>query len=344
MVAPLVAVIIINWNNWEDTLECLESLYQTDYPNFKVILLDNHSRDDSVEKIYAYLLGETEISSPFFDYNPHNKPLKFTTYSPDDPGNELFENDLIFIENDRNQGFTGGNNRAIKVAINELKPDYILLLNNDTVVSQDFLTELVRTVHEDDKIGFAGPKTYYYDYKSRIDVINFAGGYLNFKTGHSQSIGVDEVDKGQYDTLRSVDYVEGSCLLVKTRVLQEIGLLDPVFFAYWEETDLCMRGRRAGYDSVLVPQARIWHKISSSTPTPERLYYYTRNKFYFMKKHATPTQYRSFLLYFFGFLFWKMNLTLLIDGIVDRESPLHNYFIKGVRDGLKGPQGQGGPG
>ncbi|MEN6330238.1 MAG: glycosyltransferase family 2 protein [Methanobacteriaceae archaeon] len=345
---PLVTVIIINWNRGRDTIECLESIYQIDYPKFQVVLLDNSSSDDSLQQIRDYCQGKITVSSPYFNYQSTNKPLKFGEYSKGQfttgDGVSDVSHDLLLLKNDRNQGFAEGNNLAIEFSIQNLKPDYILLLNNDTVVEEEFLTELVKAAQNSDQIGFAGPKIYYYDYQGRKDVINFAGGYLNLNTGHSQSIGVGEVDTGQYDTLRRVDYVEGSCLLVKTPVLEEIGLLDPSFFAYWEETDLCTRGHQAGYDSVMVPQARIWHKISSSTPTPDRLYYYTRNKFFFMKKHASPGQYRNFLFYFFGFLFWKMNLTLLIDGIVDHETPHHKYFIKGVRHGLKGPQDQGGPG
>jgi len=106
---PKVAIIIVNWDGWEDTIECLESLYRIDYPNYEIIIIDNHSQDDSVRRIKDYSEGK----------------------------------ELTIIENEDNYGFAEGNNIGIRYALKYLKPKYILLLNNDTVVDKDFLKELI---------------------------------------------------------------------------------------------------------------------------------------------------------------------------------------------------------
>ena len=172
---PQVAIIILNWNGWQDTIECLESLYQTKYENFRVILVDNASTDDSLKNIRNYLKGKLEIHSEYFKYRKENKPIQFTEINYDEHRDIKIRTDadLIIIKNQENQGFARGNNIGIRAALKNADPKYILLLNNDTVVSPDFLIELVKTVESDHKIGFTGPKTYLYDDK---DVIQAAGG------------------------------------------------------------------------------------------------------------------------------------------------------------------------
>ena len=137
---------------------------------------------------------------------------------------------------------------------------YILILNNDTVVDKSLLDNLVVQAESDKMIGFVGPKTYYYNYHGRTDVINFSGGRLDIWRGNSYPIGYQEIDLGQYDTITSVDYVEGSCFLARTELFEKIGYFDKNFFTYWEETDLCMRAIKAGYRLVYMPGAKIWHK------------------------------------------------------------------------------------
>ncbi len=264
---PKVAIIILNWNRKDDTIECLESIKQITYPNYWVLLVDNGSTDGSVE---------------YFKTRYHN---------------------IEIIENKNNVGYAEGNNIGIRTAINN-GADYVLLLNNDTVVDPDFLDELVKVVQSDPRIGFAGPKVYYYDYNRKKDIINFAGGKLDIWKGRTYHIGLNEVDNGQFNEIKEVDYVEGSCILLRKEVIKKIGLFDPVYFAYWEDNDLCMRGYRAGYISIFVPGAKIWHKISASNINRNKIYFLTRNQFWFVKRYATWNQYILFLLYFFFFELW----------------------------------------
>ena len=265
---PTVLIIVLNWNGKEDTVECLESLNHISYPNYEVIVVDNGSTDDSVEQLKA-------------------------RYP-----------EIKVIENQENLGFGEGYNVGIRTALQE-NTEYVLLLNNDTIVDPRFLDELTNVAELDPRVGFAGPKIYFYDNdgRGRRDRINGAGTKLSMWTGRVWHVGENEIDSGQYDQVRLVDYVIGACLLVKTRVVTEIGLLDSKFFTYWEDVDWCYRGCNAGYTSVYIPQAKIWHKYGASSGGAPNIYYLIRNRFWFMRRNALKRQYFTFLLRFFLYEF-----------------------------------------
>jgi GT2 family glycosyltransferase len=124
------------------------------------------------------------------------------------------------------------NNIAIKFALRIFRPKYVLLLNNDVVVDENFLTELVRHMESDQKIGITGPKVYYYNFYGRRDVINFAGEDLIIWKGQGIRYGFNEIDKGQHDLIRNVNKIDGACMLIRSDVFRAIGLLDPDYFAY----------------------------------------------------------------------------------------------------------------
>ncbi len=154
-----VSIIILNWNGWEDTIECLESLYQINYPNYDVIVVDNGSQNESVEMIKNYASGELSVESDFFEYKKFNKPIKIFEYSAKELEslqiiNENYynldsNNKLILIKNEVNSGFSEGNNIGINFSLQFLNSNYILLLNNDTVVDKNFLNELVKFADTD---------------------------------------------------------------------------------------------------------------------------------------------------------------------------------------------------
>ncbi len=334
---PKVSIIILNWNGWEDTVECLESLLKIEYDSYDIVLVDNGSSNESIQKIKEYCRGEMEVKSEFFKYSKDDKPLKVAEYFEDDlnkvSAEEIKElsskRNLFLIKNHKNHGFAEGNNIALEFAKEKLDPDYFLLLNNDTVVDKDFLKELVKVGNTSNKIGAVGPKIYYYDYKGRKDVINFAGQKVNLYTSSGKRYGMNEVDTGQRDSIWRTDYIEGSCLLVKKEVIEEVGMLDAKYFAYWEETDFCIRIRNRGYILFYVPSSKIWHKVPVSSPSKLKAYYLTRNRFIFMKKHARPVEYTIFLMVF-ALKFTYLSLDLLYNGGMD----VYLSFLKGIKDGL----------
>jgi GT2 family glycosyltransferase len=257
---PKVSIILLNLNGYEDTQDCLKSLRQVQYPNFDVIVVDNGSDDDSFARL------QTEFP------------------------------DIRLLGSKVNLGFTGGNNLGIEDALCH-EAAYVLLLNNDTVVEPNFLTHLVQVGERDPRIGILGPKIFYASEPQRIW---FAGGYVRYGTGACGHLGQDQLDQdGKFSRIADTPFITGCALLVKSAVLQEVGLLDLRLFIYWEDADFCMRVRKAGYRCVFVPKARIWHKVSQTCGLESSftLYLGTRNQLTWTAKHI-PFPYKPGALSF----------------------------------------------
>ena len=304
MTYPKVSIIILNWNGLEDTIECLESLKKITYPNYEVILVDNGSRGND-----AQVLQE-----------------KFSDY-------------IRLIKNDKNYGYAKGNNIGIRHALSNSQPDYILLLNNDTVVDPEFLTEMVKLAEADHAIGLGGARIYSYDRPAEVQ--HFIRGKINLWRGAAipllsvvaEKIKKRESNKEQWDQIKEVDWVTGCSILIKSAVIESIGLLDEDFFLYGEDVDYCARVTKHGYKITYVPKAKVWHKLGQSTKTTTEIacYYRVRNRFRFMRKHATRWQYQCFQIYFFGFYFWLATGYYLI---YLHSLSLLTSFYRGVKDGL----------
>lgn len=308
VVQPKVSIIILNWNRLDDTMECLESLKKIIYPNYDVILIDNGSSGNDAEVLKS----------------------KF--------GNEVF-----FIANDKNYGFTGGTNIGIKYALENSQPEYILSLNNDTTVEPQFLNRLVEAAGSDTSIGIAGPKVYYYDTPDRILSL---GLRVIRNIGIAYSVGKGKIDSNSISRRSDIDYVD-TCFLIKADVIRQIGLFDESYFCFWEDADYCFRARKAGYKTICVHEAKIWHKKQIKKKTIDRLsegmnvsesvqYYNTRNALRFMRKYATRRQYLFFLVFLFGFYFWLMLFVLLL---FYRQPKRFYSFFSGIKDGLLGKSG-----
>jgi GT2 family glycosyltransferase len=291
-----------------------------------VIIVDNGSVDGSQQKIEEYARRNFDVRSSFVGNNSCNQPIQIYEDS------SRTQHGLILISNEDNYGFAEGNNIAIRVAL-ERNPRYVLLLNNDVIVSSDFLSELVRMASTSDLIGFAGPKIYYYDYHGRKDIIGSAGAYVHLWSASVSHIGHKQIDRGQFNESKTVDFLAGTCLLVKKEVIDRVGLLKSDYFTYWEDVEWCLRGRNAGFKSVSVPTARIWHKegVKKRERAPKAYYYFSRNMLLLVKEYAGTRQLVPFTL-FFSIQIWKMMLVSL----VYHDNPKEALFLlKGVMDGLK---------
>lgn len=320
---PKVAIIILNWNSWKNTIECLESLYQINYPNYEIILIDNGSKDDSVKKIEEYADGKIKVESKFFHYDFSNKPIKLIKPTNSRLPYPQFNKELILIENKVNYGFAEGTNVGLQFAQKQ-RADYVLLLNNDIVVDRRFLSELIDAAEQTPQIGVAGPTIYYYDRPSTVD---FAG----------EDLTLWRVKGREYCTKstkpREVDKIEGSCMLIRRSLLDKIGLLYPKFWVYWEETDLCFRTKKAGFKVVYLPKSEVWHKVAASSGGENnslRQYYLNRNRFLFAKRNLSLGDQAKFLVYFFGFEFW---LKTAVDLKYRKLDSVFTY-LRAVLDGL----------
>jgi len=269
---PRVSIIILNWNGWRDTVECLESVFQMTYPDYNVIVVDNRSEDDSIQKIKEYASGEIIPISPFFSYRRENKPIDYIEYTIDEAEdssvNLMFHETtrnkkLILIKNERNAGFSGGNNIAIRYALKNLEPDFFLLLNNDTVVHPEFLSELVKGASYDEKIAITCPKCYYYNYEGRTDITWFAGGEIDlWWYPFYRHIGIGQIDQLS-DGINDCDWVTGAAMMLSKTA--PIKFLDEQFFFGREDVDICIKTKSQGYRITVNYNAIIWHKVGSSS-------------------------------------------------------------------------------
>lgn len=315
--SPFVFVIVLMKDNWEDTLECLQSLQNLDYENCRIVLVDNGSDRVCYEKIIDWCKGKIFVETNFVKFKKENFPVHCIVYSKDEAekggdenkekeiGNLPFNRKLIFIRLDENLGFAGGNNIGIRYAMKK-GADFILLLNNDTVVSSDLISAMMRTMSKNKKIGIVGGKIYFY---KRPNILQEVGGakYYPF-IGVVRPIGRGKVERGQFSEDFEVDYASGCCSLVSKELIEEIGLLDESFFHYWEETDWNLRARRKRWKIVCSSKAKVWHKLSSTSgyKSPFSDYYFTRNSLILTKKY-----YPYFLPIVFLFNFYKFPIRII---------------------------------
>ncbi|MGP8022614.1 MAG: glycosyltransferase family 2 protein [Methanobacterium sp.] len=307
---PLVAIIILNWNGWPDTLECLESLFQINYPNFEVILVDNNSQDQSIQKIKEYCQGEIQVQSPFFQYQKNNKPIKIKLITNEESKfDSKIEKDLnlpsnqklTLIKNYENYGFAKGNNIAIKYSLQNLNPDYIFLLNNDTVVNPDFLTKMIQSAEEDVNIGILGPLIYYYDWNGRSNVVANLGGKVDIYKypGYYDLIKVS--NPGDYsENIIECDWVSGAALMMKISDMTIKYLNEKLFFGC-EDIDLAILLKKQGYKSIIVLNSHIWHKEGvsrkkRSSDSIKRALMEIKSNLTFLKAH-NPYYYQYLPLY-----------------------------------------------
>jgi GT2 family glycosyltransferase len=344
---PKVFIIILNWNGWEDTIECLESLCSISYPNYDVIIVDNNSQDDSLARIKAYATGEAAVESASRPHQCRIEPLHVTNYTrreaediqvtalskklPRESGNKASNGSFVIIENEQNFGYSEGNNIGMRYAL-KASAEYVLLLNNDIVVDKHFLTELVRAADKDASIGVIGPKIYWYD---APNVVQSTGARINFWTGRITFLNRgkrdDEIERLSVDTLLPSDFVTGACFLVKRNVIEEVGKLDPIYFCYGEDLDWCVRISRAGYRIVCDLDSKIWHKAWASTSKVKQFaeYYPHRNWVINARKHARVPQFISFLLLYPAYC---------IPGVLKaRQVGTIRHFVRGFIDGLFTP-------
>ena len=222
---PKVSIIVLNWNGCDDTIECLESLKKITYPNYEVIVVDNASSGNDVSIL-----------------------------------RERYSNYIQLIVNDQNYGYPEGNNIGMRSALAN-GADYLLLLNNDTVVDPQFVTELLKVAETDHSIGILGSKLYHYYHP---EVIQSAGGRIIWWLGLIRDYGIDEHDVGQHNKVSERDYVWGTSFLIKRSVLDTISFMNTYFYFGIEEYDYCTRAKRAGYKIVYVPESKVWHKFGAS--------------------------------------------------------------------------------
>jgi GT2 family glycosyltransferase len=273
---PFISIVILNYNGWKDTIECLESVLKNVYENYKIIIVDNASTNESIEKICSWMDGTLKIKLDVHKklknlvYPLEKKPLKYIFCTENNIFNmEVKEEKIIFISAEKNNGFSAGNNIGIKFAIEQGYSDYIWLLNNDTVVAQDTLKNLHSTYIDlqnmDVKIGLLGSKLLYYH---NPEIIQAVGGKFNKWTGLVKNIGMGKKKNELLNiTSLEIDYPIGASIFVSNENLHKIGLMNESYFLYYEELDWNIRASKKGFVSRTSEKGCLYHKQGASTKT-----------------------------------------------------------------------------
>lgn len=247
---PKVSIVLVNYNGARDTLECIDSLSNITYPNYQIIVVDNASSDDSVS-----IMSQGGFPN------------------------------MTLLEAGDNLGFSGGNNVGIRYAL-EKGTDYILLLNNDTIVTEDFLDKLVDSAKILENQAVITSKILY---AGEPDTIWYAGGEFNEKTGRVSHTHIGQKNDRQ-EQLREVTFISGCCMLFSVDTFSRIGELEESFFLYCEDLEYCCRAREKGVRLYYEPRSVIYHKVSASTGKASTLsvYYTVRNTQNIIESYVLP--------------------------------------------------------
>ncbi len=266
-----VAIVVLNWNSWIDTIECLESIFRIRYPDFRVVVVDNGSTDGSVDRIIKWAEGDY-VSLPVNAGPQHlvgapvPKPVQYAVRDVKDVEEGIEETTpLLIIKSGANLGFAGGNNVALRYLLKHDCWSYVWLLNNDTVVDPDALTALVLRMDESPRAGMCGSLLPYYDKPDTIWAQG--GGTYNHWLARSACIGNGlPLVKGfaRHEVEGVMKYVAGASILVSREFIEEIGLMCEDYFLYFEEPDWAFRCKHR-FGLVYAPESVVYHKVGMST-------------------------------------------------------------------------------
>lgn len=260
---PKVFISTISFNNNKVTNDLLESIEElkTDGVEIFIVVVDNASEEN------------------------YKTNKKYDTLT------------LKILRSEENLGFSGGQNLGIRYALDN-GADYILILNNDTLLDKNLILALIDSLNEN--VGIVTPKIYFakgyefhkdkYNEKEMGKIIWYAGGIMDWSNIIARHRGVDEVDKGKYETSEQTDFASGCCMFVKREVFGKIGLFDEKYFLYYEDNDFSQRAKIAGFDIGYQPKAVMWHKNAASaggSGSELQDYYITRNRLIFGFKYAS---------------------------------------------------------
>lgn len=342
-------IIILNYNRWIDTIECLESVLRNSYPNYNVVVIDNNSPNNSMEYIKTWAEGKLDTwikpDNPlrYLSYPPVKKPIPYVFYTRKEAekgGNVEKEKKLediisqnnaittkyplVLIQTGDNLGFVGGNNVGIRYILAKGNYEYIWLLNNDTVIDKDSLRYLISETKLNDRVDVVG--SIILDYTNPQLIREIGGGKI-YKilglVGIIRSIKKRKIYNETFNRCQrlKIDYVSGCSLLILIKVIEEVGLMGEEYFLYWEDADWCKRIKISGYTIGYSNMSKIWHKKGLSSSQYIRAYYNRRNSLIFFKKF-----YPKYLFY----------LQVILNPIISILIGIKNMDIHYIKGALRG--------
>ena len=295
-----VAIIILNWNGANDTIECLESVLKSSYKNSTIFLVDNNSQDGSLDKIVSWMEGglqNIDTQFPEIVLPMVTKPLKYTLVESNNGRlNCTIDSEIkiILVKNHENLGFAKANNQVIRYVLkNNLEYDYFYLLNNDTISDRGSISNLVNTMEMQGDIGISSSCVKNYFSPEKIDQ---AGGKLRFwgKTKYYKKIKTNEI--------KQVTFVNGCSLLIRKSLIMKYGMLTEKYFFGEEDMELSLRMKKNNVKLVSVATSVVYHKVSRSTKLLfsddyKKGFAHRLNRLVNMKSYKSPISW-NFLLFF----------------------------------------------
>lgn len=290
--APVVWVVVLNWNRPEDTRLCVESLQVSDYPALRILVVDNGSDENKYEELCAAVRG------------------------------------VEVVRSEDNLGFAAGNNIGIRHAL-ERDADYVLLVNNDTVIDPKMVGMLVEVMERDSAFGVAGPIIYYMD---QPEDVWFAGYRIK---GELYVLRRGLRLEPPLQPIEEVDFVSGCGMLLRREMVEGVGMFSPEYFMYYEDLDLCLRAKRAGWRIACVTGASMWHKVSASSggsESPMKQYHQVRSSLIFYRRYTRGVMFVVNMGLRLAHAAYSL-LRYLIRGTLNLAM-LRHYF-RGVKEGVQ---------
>ncbi len=315
-----IFIIILNYNCWQDTIECLESVFKNEYPDFNVVVVDNNSPDNSMDYIKAWADGKLNVWIPpenplrYLSFPPVKKPIFYNYFNlkKDKFPERIKFGKFTLIQTGENRGFAAGNNAVIKLLLEKQEMGFVFLLNPDVIVDKNTFKELVRcAVSKDEVYGVS-----MYDYNIPSNLLFLGGAEI-------QPFGTIKFVK-TLDQVNNLDYISGAAFFTHIENFAKNGLLPEEYFLYWEETDWCTKAKMSGMKMKVCKNAKCYNKGGKSVGRGSYLseYYYTLNSLKFHKKYFPE---RVKLIEFFSIL-------RMVKRLFYGKFALYKAIIKAIKD------------
>lgn len=344
---PKTFILILNWNGWEDTVQCLESVVLSTCPVKRIVVIDNGSTDDSVYRIESWaaanIPGRTGYTAQILPLRTHSRGM---TQPEESLKGEYQTAPLVIIRTGANLGFAGGNNVGIRYALTK-GADYILLLNNDAFFrSPETLSVMVNFMEKTPRAGACGARLFYPDGLPQQSYGNFPSALRTLaflfplykllpqnwlkNVRRSNIIPEDSVQQPI-----PIDWPSGACLMIRSKMIEDVGLLDERFFLYVEETDWCFRMRAKSWDRYYLPQAEVIHTFGGSVnnAAESMQHYHLESQITYFRKHFSKP---VLLIIIAGYLlrslfsicYWKVAAMVQSGSVRDKSLSNLNYWLR----------------
>ena len=270
---PFIGIIILEYNNVKDTIECIDSVLNSDYENYMIVLVDNASK-------MRYFTELNEL------YGLNEK--------------------ISLIRTPKNGGFGYGNNAGMKYLEN-FNPKYFLILGNDTIIEENTISKLLNHIENNDRIGIVVPKVLLFETKKTNRINSLGGNFCKFGFANDRFFGQKIHEIADIDN--NFFYAPGSCFLVREEIAKKINYFDENIFLYWEDVDFSWRTRLIGFDIQIVPESLIYHKLSTSTGRKKNAFKVYNREFswlYVIIKNLSLKNIIKFLPVYIIFMFAKV--------------------------------------